>query len=74
MMRIGERADDSTGAAIDLPPPRAYYRGEMPVDSDTVPVGSEAPGFALTAIDGSEVRLSALRGRPIVLVFLRGFG
>lgn len=46
----------------------------MPVDSETVPVGQPAPDFALTAIDGSEVRLSALRGRPVVLVFLRGFG
>ena len=46
----------------------------MPVDSETVPVGSEAPGFTLTAIDGREVSLSALRGKPVVLVFLRGFG
>jgi len=46
----------------------------MPVDSDTVPTGSPAPDFTLTAIDGSEVSLSAYRGRPVVLVFLRGFG
>lgn len=45
----------------------------MPLESDAVPVGSEAPGFTLTAIDGSEVTLSSLRGNPVVLVFLRGF-
>lgn len=45
----------------------------MPVDSETVPVGQPAPDFDLTAIDGSEVSLSSLRGKPVVLVFLRGF-
>ena len=45
----------------------------MPVDSETVPVGVPAPDFQLTAIDGREVQLSDLRGRPVVLVFLRGF-
>ena len=45
----------------------------MPVDSETVPVGAAAPDFQLTAIDGREVSLSDLRGRPVVLVFLRGF-
>ncbi len=46
----------------------------MPVQSETVPLGEPAPDFALTAIDGSEARLSGLRGKPVVLVFLRGFG
>ena len=45
----------------------------MPLDSHVVPIGSEAPDFTLTAIDGSEVTLSGLRGKPVVLVFLRGF-
>ena len=45
----------------------------MPLESDTVPVGSEAPDFTLTAIDGTAVSLSSLRGKPVVLVFLRGF-
>jgi peroxiredoxin len=45
----------------------------MPVQSEIVPVGEPAPDFALTAIDGSEVRLSNLRGKPVALVFLRGF-
>ena len=46
----------------------------MTVESESVPVGAEAPDFTLTAIDGREVSLSAYRGRPVVLVFLRGFG
>ncbi len=45
----------------------------MPLESDVVSIGSEAPDFTLTAIDGSEVTLSGLRGKPVVLVFLRGF-
>jgi peroxiredoxin len=45
----------------------------MPLDSEVIPVGSEAPDFSLTAIDGSEVTLSGLRGNPVVLLFLRGF-
>jgi peroxiredoxin len=45
----------------------------MPLNSDAVPVGTPAPGFTLTAADGSEVSLEGLRGFPVVLVFLRGF-
>ena len=45
----------------------------MPVQSETVPVGSPAPDFTLTSIDEQEVKLSEYRGRKVVLVFLRGF-
>ena len=45
----------------------------MPVDSETVPVGSPAPDFTLTSIQDEHVRLSDFRGRNVVLVFLRGF-
>ena len=45
----------------------------MPIDSETVPVGSQAPDFTLTSIDGEEVRLADYRGRNVVLIFLRGF-
>jgi AhpC/TSA family protein len=48
-------------------------RSAMPVDSETVPVGAAAPDFTLTAIDGRAVTLSSLRGKPVVVVFLRGF-
>jgi peroxiredoxin len=46
----------------------------MPVESETVAVGSPAPDFELASIDGQDVSLSGLKGRAIVLVFLRGFG
>lgn len=52
---------------------RGYDADAMPVNSDTVAVGSEAPDFTLEAIDGSQVSLSSYRGKPVVLVFLRGF-
>ncbi len=45
----------------------------MPLLSETVPVGSQAPDFTLTSIQGEQVRLSDYRGRKVVLVFLRGF-
>jgi peroxiredoxin Q/BCP len=32
-------------------------------------VGEPAPDFTLPADDGKEVRLSALRGKPVVLFF-----
>jgi cytochrome oxidase Cu insertion factor (SCO1/SenC/PrrC family) len=60
-------------ARVDASSLRPYDAGAMPVDSETVPVGSEAPDFTLEAIDGSEFTLSAQRGKPVVLVFLRGF-
>ncbi len=42
-------------------------------DSTKAPVGSEAPGFTLPRSGGGEVSLSAYRGRPVVLAFLRGY-
>jgi peroxiredoxin len=45
----------------------------MPVPSETVPIGSQAPDFTLTSIQGEQVSLSDYRGRNVVLVFLRGF-
>ena len=37
--------------------------------SDWIEEGETAPDFTLPADDGQEVRLSALRGRPVVLYF-----
>jgi len=34
-----------------------------------IPAGSPAPDFALPADDGTIVRLSELRGQPVVLAF-----
>jgi len=40
--------------------------------SDPLPTGSAAPDFALTDDAGNQVRLSALRGKNVVLVFYPG--
>jgi peroxiredoxin len=45
----------------------------MPVESQTARVGEPAPNFELTSTDGQRFSLSELRGKPVVLVFLRGF-
>ncbi len=37
--------------------------------SDWIEEGATAPDFSLAADDGREVRLSALRGKPVVLYF-----
>ncbi len=40
--------------------------------ADRVPVGDQAPDFALTTSDGEEFRLSQFAvGRPVVLAFVR---
>src|SRR5579862_2809428 len=59
-----------TGAAA-----RPGYRPGMAVHSRTAGVGSRAPDFTLTDQDAQQFHLEeALRGGPVVLVFLRGFG
>jgi peroxiredoxin len=35
--------------------------------------GEPAPDFELNDVKGNRVRLSELRGKPVVLAFLRGF-
>jgi peroxiredoxin Q/BCP len=41
----------------------------MSEDFDWIEEGATAPDFTLKADDGKEVRLSALRGKPVVLYF-----
>jgi peroxiredoxin len=41
--------------------------------SKLVITGELAPDFELTDVEGNLVRLSSLRGKPVVLIFLRGF-
>ena len=35
--------------------------------------GELAPDFEMDDVEGNRVRLSDLRGRPVLLAFLRGF-
>lgn len=37
--------------------------------SDWIEVGAKAPDFTLAADDGSKIKLSALKGQPVVLYF-----
>jgi cytochrome oxidase Cu insertion factor (SCO1/SenC/PrrC family) len=47
-------------------------KAKMPAElrNATLAVGQAAPDFALDTVDGkSKVKLSALRGKPVVLIF-----
>jgi len=44
-------------------------RNKIATETKTLKVGDAAPDFALRAHDGSEVKLSALRGKRVVLAF-----
>ncbi|MBI2901451.1 MAG: redoxin domain-containing protein [Planctomycetes bacterium] len=45
-------------------------RGKYPDQGKGPEVGKEAPDFTLKSLDGkSEVQLSKLRSRPVVLIF-----
>jgi peroxiredoxin len=44
----------------------------MLTKSDTLKVGDAAPDFALPTADRTIVRLEDYRGKPLVLVFIRG--
>jgi peroxiredoxin len=41
--------------------------------SNLITPGDLAPDFELDDVQGEHVRLSDYRGKPVVLVFLRGF-
>jgi mycoredoxin-dependent peroxiredoxin len=44
-------------------------RNKIATETTTLKVGSTAPDFTLRAHDGSEVTLSTLRGKRVVLAF-----
>ena len=44
-------------------------RNKIATETSTLKVGSTAPDFTLRAHDGSEVTLSTLRGKRVVLAF-----
>jgi len=41
--------------------------------SKLITPGEPAPDFELEDVQGNRIRLSDLRGKPVVLAFLRGF-
>jgi len=41
--------------------------------SNLITPGELAPDFELEDVNGQRVRLSEMRGKPILLAFLRGF-
>ena len=41
--------------------------------SKLITPGEPAPDFELEDVQGNPIRLSKLRGKPVVLAFLRGF-
>jgi hypothetical protein len=49
------------------------YSYRMPEAARAPAVGSVAPDFVLPDQHGTEVRLAAARGHPVVLLFYRGF-
>jgi thioredoxin-dependent peroxiredoxin len=48
--------------------PDSDYKGDTPM-GDWIEPGERAPAFTLTADDGTKVRLSDVKGRPVVLYF-----
>ena len=44
-------------------------RNKIATETSTLKVGDAAPNFTLRAHDGSEVTLSGLRGKRVVLAF-----
>ena len=48
------------------------WEGYMAMSKLITP-GDPAPDFEIKDVQGNQVRLSSLRGRPVVLAFLRGF-
>jgi len=44
-------------------------RNKIATETSTLKVGDAAPNFTLRAHDGSEVTLSTLRGKRVVLAF-----
>lgn len=50
-----------------MAPPKG--RTKLATRTKTLAVGDPAPDFTLRAHDGQEIRLSALRGRRVVLAF-----
>ncbi len=48
------------------------FASKLPRQTPAATVGSCAPDFVVSDVDGAEVRLSRLRGTPVLLKFFRG--
>jgi peroxiredoxin Q/BCP len=57
------------GGQTAVPVRRTIHSEERIAMGDWVEEGSRAPDFSLPADDGTKVKLSALRGQPVVLYF-----
>jgi peroxiredoxin len=70
---LGPGASADGGDDGAWPDVSELYRAAPPMEGEAVnrplPPGTEAPDFALPDSSGTTVRLSSLRGRPVVLVF-----
>jgi cytochrome c biogenesis protein CcmG/thiol:disulfide interchange protein DsbE len=60
---------DNGGGATSAVAPSTPTTDVAPIDSNKARVGTVAPDFTLHTSDGRTVTLSALRGRPVVVVF-----
>lgn len=60
LVRNGDRGGASGSSTMTVMSPR---------DASKVQLGRPVPDFELPAVDGTRVRLSQLRGRPVVLTF-----
>ncbi|RLE22145.1 MAG: hypothetical protein DRJ65_14515 [Acidobacteria bacterium] len=49
------------------------YSSMLPSTEGVIEVGRQAPDFSLPGPNGKEVRLQAYLGKPLVLIFYRGY-
>ncbi len=50
-----------------------FYTSMLPSIDGVITVGQQAPDFSLPGPDGHAVRLESFLGKPLVLVFYRGY-
>jgi len=61
------RPHAGTLPAVQPKPP--VTRTKLGTSTDTLRIGDPAPDLALKSHDGREIRLAALRGKPVVIAF-----